>query len=186
MNLREALDAEHSKAQTLRITAHIGGSRKRFKKLLAIMKGDDRKLPQRAAWVLRHCAEAHPEVVQPHLGELLENLRRPGLHDAVKRNTMKAVTELELPDDLAGLAADIAFDLLASPGEAVAIRVYSMAVLARLCEREPALADELRLVIEHQLPLETKPAFRSRARHVLRALDRFAKHEALGQTGLHE
>jgi hypothetical protein len=47
-----------------------------------------------------------------------------------------------------------------------------MAVLEGLCRREPALSAELRLSIEHQLPLETKAAFHSRARHVLRAIDR--------------
>jgi hypothetical protein len=172
MNIRDALDAEHSKAQTLRITAFIGGSKKRFAELLAIMTGDDRRLAQRAAWVVSHCAEAHPGVVKPSIGNLLANLRRPNLHDAIKRNTMKAIAALEVPDNLAGSAADIAFALLNSPGEAVAVKVYAMAVLEGLCRREPALSAELRLSIEHQLPLETKAAFHSRARHVLRAIDR--------------
>ena len=172
MKIRDALEAEHSKAQTLRITAYIGDSRNRFQELLALVFGEERKLAQRAAWVVSHCAEAQPGVVQPFIGELLENLQRSGLHDAIKRNTMKALAPLELPDDLAGRAADLAFNFLGSPDEAVAIKVYSMSVLERLCQREPALADELRLSIEHQLPTETKAAFRSRARHVLKSLDR--------------
>jgi hypothetical protein len=172
MNIRDALDAEHSKAQTLRITAFIGGSKKRFAELMAIMTGEDRRLAQRAAWVVNHTAEAQPEVVEPSIGELLANLQRPNLHDAIKRNTMKAMAGFELPEDLAGSAADIAFGFLNSPDEAVAVKVYSMSVLEGLCRREPALVPEVRLSIEHQLPLETKAAFHSRARHVLRALDR--------------
>ncbi len=64
-----------------------------------------------------------------------------------------------------------AFEFLSSPDEAVAIRVYSMSLLEKLCRREPMLAGELRLHIEHQLPTCESAAFHSRARHVLRALD---------------
>lgn len=177
MNFREALEAEHSKAQTLRLTTYIGSSCHRFGKLLKIVAGDDRMLSQRGAWVISHCAEAHPEVVQPFVGELLKNLQRSNLHDAVKRNTMKAIAELEVPDELAGLAADLAFRYLNSPDEAVAVKVYSMAVIENLCRREPVLAGEFRMVIEQQWPHEKRKAFRSRARHVLAALD---KMEAVG------
>ncbi len=172
MDFREALEAEHSKAQTLRLTAYIGTSRRRFEELLQIVMGDDPLLAQRGAWAINHCAQAHPEVVQPYLAELLENLKRANLHDAVKRNTMKAVAELEVPDALAGLATDLAFQFLLSPNEAVAVKVYSMALLEKLCRREPALAGELRMVIEQQWPHEKRKAFRSRGRHVLAALDR--------------
>lgn len=172
VNLRDALDAEHSKAQTLRITAYIGGSRRRFSELVEILTGTDRRLAQRAAWVVSHVAESRPAVQLPFLKELLNHLRQPGLHDAIKRNTMKAASQVPLPDEVGGLAADLAFEFLRSPDEAIATRVYSMSVLEQLCHREPALADELRLSIEHLSPFETKPAFRSRARQVLRSLDR--------------
>ena len=174
MDLREALQAEHSKAQTLRITKHIGASQKRFGELVAIVTGDDPLLAQRAAWVITHVAESRPAIVKPFLRELLEFIQRPNLHDAIKRNTMKAASLIDLPDDLAGLAADLAFDLLASPAEAVATKVYSMSVLEKLCEREPELAGELRLHIQDQLPTATKAAFHSKARHVLKTLDRIA------------
>ena len=123
MNIREALDVEHSKAQTLRITTFIGGSKKRIAELMTLLIGEDRRLAQRAAWVVSHCAEAHPGVVRPFVGELLANLRRENLHDAIKRNTMKAIAELDVRDDLAGAAADIAFAFLNSPDEAVAVKV---------------------------------------------------------------
>lgn len=172
MHLREALAAEHSKAQTLRIAEFIGDSRARFGELVRILTGDDRMLAQRAAWVVTQCAETNPETVLPSLEKLLEQLRQPNLHDAIKRNTMKVASMLEVPDDIAGLAAGIAFDLLASPEEAVAVKANAMGVLEKLCLREPALADELRLAIEQQLPLNPKAAFQARARHVLQTLDR--------------
>jgi hypothetical protein len=94
---------------------------------------------------------------------------------------MKAAASLEIPDDIAGLAADLAFEFLASPNEPVAVKVYSMSVLQRLAEREPVLAEELRLHLKQQLPGSGAPAFRSRARQVLAALDRRQGPAAGGQ-----
>ncbi|MEM7143528.1 MAG: hypothetical protein AAF591_00240 [Verrucomicrobiota bacterium] len=179
MNLKAELRAEHSKAQTMRIVGWIGGSSKRFGELAAIVTGEEPLLAQRGAWAVSHCAESNPTVVRDSLLDLLEHLRRPDLHDAIKRNVMKAVSIGELDEDSAGLAADIAFELLGSPDEAVATKVYSMSVLQQVCEMEPELVQELKMHIEQQLPLTKKPAFHSRARHVLRALDELGA-ESLG------
>ena len=144
---------------------------KRFAALVAIICGPEQGRPaQRGAWVITHCAEVKPDVVKPFLKELLENLKKPELHDAIKRNTMKAMTMLPIPDDLAGLAFDLGLRFLSDEGEAVATRLYSMAVLHKLCEREPALANEVILTIEAHLPRNKKPTFQSRAKHVLKAL----------------
>ena len=174
MDLPAALDSEHSKAQTLRITDWVGTNQGRFESLLAILRGTDGRRAQRAAWVISHLAERHPQFVQPHLPSLLENLRRPGLHDAVKRNTLKAATELETPDELAGLVADLSFSYLISPEEAVAVKVHALTLLERLCHREPELAGEVRLAIEQEQRHQPTPAFRSKARQVLQSLDRIA------------
>lgn len=174
MDLPTALDAEHSKAQTLRITDWVGTNHERFDSLLKILQGTDRRRAQRAAWVISHCAGKHPKFVQPYLSTLLENLRRPDLHDAVKRNTLKAATELETPDDLAGLVADLSFSFLISPDEAVAVKVHSLTLLERICQREPALVGEVRLAIEKENANQPTAAFRSKARHVGKALDQIA------------
>ena len=169
--LRDALLAEHSKQQTVQITEWIGSNRKRFAALVAIICGSEQGIPaQRGAWVIIHCAEANPEVVVPYLKDLLENLKRPELHDAIKRNTMKVMALLPIPDDLAGLAFDLALRFLTDEGEAVAARAYSMTVLQKICEREPTLADEVFLTIEAHLPHKKKPAFQSRAKQVLKQL----------------
>ncbi|MAS94111.1 MAG: hypothetical protein CMO55_13020 [Verrucomicrobiales bacterium] len=181
MNLQTSLKSKHSKAQTILIAKEIGDSRERFEELLSFVLGEDMDLARRAAWVVACCAEEHPDMVQPYLDRLLGNLQRPDLHDGVKRNTMKVAAELALPDELSGLAADIAFRLLGSPDETVAVKVHSMSVLESLCIREPALAEELRLSIEHQLPTGTKAGFRSKARRVLASLERLGRNRGRDQ-----
>lgn len=175
MDLQKLLREEHSKTQSQRIADLVGESKPAFSRLVGIVTGDDLKLSQRGAWAVTCCVEAHPELLPPFLEALIKNLSRPGLHDAVKRNTMKVIAENEIPENLAGLAADTAFRILSSPDESIAARVHSMTVLERLCTMEPELSVELHLLIEHQLPFETSPGYRSKARRVLKTLDRLAK-----------
>ena len=172
MNLHEALDSEHSKAQTLRIVSYIGESEKRFPELLEIVKGADKRLAQRAAWVISHCAEQNPGVVQPRVFELLQFVREGDHHDAIKRNTMKAVALLDLPGRVAGLAADVAFEMLSSPDEAIATRAYSLTVLERHCQDEPELIPELRMIMDHLSGPKLPAALKARIREARKTLDR--------------
>ena len=173
MDIRNVLETEHSKASTMKIVRHVGKSSKRFAEIVGFVTGDEPLLAQRASWVISHCTESAPQIVEACLPELLKNLRdRAQVHDAVRRNTMRAASLLEIPDDIAGLAVDLAFGYLTSAEEPVAVKVYSMSIIQRLSEREPVLADELRLHLEQQIPGSDKPAFRSRARQVLAKLDK--------------
>ncbi len=173
MDLRAEILREHSKPQALRIANWIGTDQQRFDQLIELFLNDHHRVAQRAAWILGFSAEAHPQLILPHLKSLLKNLQKPGIHDAVKRNALRIVALLELPDALMGLAADICFDFLANPKEPVAIRVHAMQVLYNISLKEPDLADELCLLIEDGMH-HGSAGFRSRGRKILKALGRTA------------
>jgi hypothetical protein len=103
------------------------------------------------------------------LKALIRNLKRPGLHDAVKRNTIRILQFIPIPRSLQGHATAICFDLFKNPKEPVAVRVFSMSVLGRIAEDQPELKGELKLLIEDQLPFGSA-GFISRARKVLKQL----------------
>ncbi len=171
MDIREALIEEHSKAQAMRIASYIGNDAERFATLMRLFLQDEWRITQRAAWVVMHCVEAHPKIVVPHLPEMIDNLKRP-VHDAVKRNSLRIMKELDISEDLLGDLTTICFDLLASPKEPTAIHCFSMEILHKVCLREPALSDELCLLIEDGWEHGT-PGFHSRGRKVLKALAPF-------------
>lgn len=172
MDLRLALEHEHSKAQTMEIVRYVGKSMNRFGKIVALVRLNEPVIAQRASWVVSHCAESAPKSVESYLPDLLKNLRRPeAVHDAVRRNTLRAASLIEIPDDIAGLAVDLSFEYLTSSTEPVAVKAYAMTIVQRLSEREPVLAEELRLHLAGTIPGSDKPAFRARARKVLAALD---------------
>jgi len=127
------------------------------------------RVTQRAAWAVGWSADKHPELIKPYLEPLLRNLEQP-VHDAVKRNSIRLLENLEIPEDLMGIATDTCFRFLNSPGEAIAIRVYAMSVLCNICKKEPDLKEELRLCIESQLPFSSA-AFINRGQKVILKLE---------------
>ena len=172
-DLREALLEEHLKAQTLRIVEQIRSGRKRFDELMVLFFSNEDIISARAAWVVGHVAEARPKLLGPYLTRMLENLRGP-VHVAVKRNTLRVVQEADLTEPQMGLAADLCFALVPDPNEPPAVRAYALTICHRICQAEPALAGELKLIIENCFS-RSPAAVRSRARKVLKALDQTAR-----------
>jgi hypothetical protein len=171
MNLREALLQEHSKKQTLRIVSYISDDKDRFALLMHLFLGPEYRVTQRAAWAVSCCAENHPELLKGWLKKIVQNLSHPGLHDAVKRNSLRLLQFIPIPKYLQGQLANICFGLLQSTPEPVAIKVFSMSVLGNLCKEEPELKNELKLIIESHLP-HGSAGFISRGKKVLKQLER--------------
>ncbi|MGN6495262.1 MAG: hypothetical protein ACTHLE_24960 [Agriterribacter sp.] len=170
MNIREALLKEHSRQQCDRIVRYIGNSQSRFNELIRLFFGDEYRVVQRAAWVLSYSAIAHPALVKKHLKELVENLDKPGIHDAVKRNTVRLLQEIEMPPSLHGQIMNTCFRFVEDPEEAVAIKAFSLTVLHNLSKQYPEIIPEIKLLINEQMPHQTA-AFASRAKKILKAFE---------------
>ncbi|TNE53486.1 MAG: hypothetical protein EP344_14920 [Bacteroidetes bacterium] len=167
--LTEQLLLEHSKPQARRLTDWIGHDAERLAALLDIFLGQNHRLTQRAAWVVGTLAEKTPYLLEPWLPEMVAKMREPGVHDAVKRNVVRILEDIDIPDSVLDEVADACFGFLADPQEAVAVRVFSMTVLEKICRKIPELKPELRLLIEEHWEHGTA-AFHSRGRKVLKML----------------
>ena len=168
MKLRQEILKEHSKHQTMKIAAWVGEDKKRFDDLMKLFLQDEYRVVQRSAWIVKYVADAHPDWIKPYLKKMLEYCRKP-VHDAVKRNVIRILEQVEIPKRLQGLAATICFDFLSSSEEPVAVKVFSMSVLYNITREEPELKGELITLIEGQLEF-AKPAFRSRGSKILKML----------------
>lgn len=169
MDIRKELSREHSRAKTMKIVDYVGNNPARLKVLVDIFLTGPYRITQRAAWPLSYCAEREPELIIPHLKTILNYLKKPGIHDAVKRNTVRLLQFIEIPKRHQGQVADICFGYLQDPKEPVAIRAFSMTVLASIARQNPDLRQELAILIEDQLPFGS-PAFVSRGRKVLKEI----------------
>jgi len=171
MNLRNALIAEHSKAQCMRIVNWIGTDQQRFNELLSLFLSDEKLLVQRAAWPLSYAVEACPAFIRAHYGKLIKNMQRPGLPDAVKRNTVRIFQDTDVPERYRGELMNACFCFIESLSEKPAVKAFALTVLFNLSKQYPDIQPELKAIIEDRWEYETA-AFRSRGRKILKQLNK--------------
>jgi hypothetical protein len=171
MDLESEILKEHSKRQTVRIAQWIGDDPKRFKQLMELFLHGEFVVTQRAAWIVSECFDRSPQLIPPWLPALLKKMQEPGVHDAVKRNTVRILQFIDIPKRLLGTAVSACFDFLNSPDAPIAVKANAMTVLLHAAEREPELGRELKTSIELQLP-SMIPALCARARIVLKRLEK--------------
>lgn len=149
------------------IVSYIGYSPERFAELMALFLGDNYRTAQRASWAVGYCAEYRPDLVGPYLEKMIDLLKRKDAHVAVKRNVVRLLQFIKIPNNLRGMAFSHCYDLLGNPNEAVAIRCFSMTVAFNIAKNEPDLLNELKVIIAECIEHSPKPGFCSRARKIL-------------------
>lgn len=169
MDLKSQILKEHSKANCQRIQKYVGNNKKRFADLVDVFLAGPYRVTQRAAWPISYCVEEYPQLITPHLRKILNFLKKPGIHVAVKRNTIRLLQFIDIPKKFQGQVAEICFQFLLDKKETVAVQAFSMTVLANLSMKIPELKNELLIIIEDRLPYATA-GFRARARKTLKQL----------------
>jgi hypothetical protein len=169
MNLLAELSREHSSAMRNRIVAFVGQKKDRFGELVEIFLAGPYRVTQRAAWPLSYCVQKQPELILPHLSRVLSAAERPGAMDAVKRNIVRLLQFVDIPRRYHGRVVKLCFGYLQNRKEPIAVRVFSMTVLANLTEQLPELSNELCLLIEDELPYGSA-GFLSRGKKILHKL----------------
>ena len=170
MNLKEMILQEHSKAQTNKIIAWVGDSQKRFDDLFYLFINDEYRVVQRAGWPLSYIAATYPQLIQKHFSKLIQNLHKTGLHNAVKRNTVRLLQEITIPKKFHGEIMSLCFDYISSPDEAIAVKAFSLTILQNLSAEYPDIKPELKTIIHNRWDFETA-AFHSRARKILKSMN---------------
>ena len=171
MDLHQLLRSEHSKKQTDRIVRYIGDDAARFAVLMELFFKGEYRITQRAAWPLSYCVRAHPALIDPYFKPLLDNLARKDIHVAVIRNTVRLLQDVDIPKRYHGRVMSTCFDFIQSVETPIAVKAFSLTILANLSAQYPEIRPELKLIIEEQWEHAT-PAFRSRAKKILRDASR--------------
>jgi len=169
-HIKELLETEHSKAQTMLIVEYIGVDSHRFEALMSLFLDDDWWMNQRASWPLPYIVSKSPELIYPYLNQLINSLENP-THNAVVRNTVKILQDIEIPEDYQGKIVDICMNLLANPNEPVANRMFSMNVVYNISLKWPDLQNELKILIESQMN-HGSPGFKSRGRKIIALIEK--------------
>lgn len=170
MDLRTAILAEHSRTQSLYIAGWIGNNASRFRQLMQLFLEDEYRVVQRSAWIIGFVAMKHPALLAPHLPAMVARMDDAGTPAAVKRNVLRILQYVSIPATLQGAVMNSCFRFLEDPEEPVAVKAFSMSILAGLAKDYPDIKNEIRLLVEDQLETNPTPGIRSRAKKVLKAI----------------
>ena len=169
MNLREAVLTKYSKENCAAIVQWVGNSQRRFDLLFSLFLEEEYRVTQMASWPLSYCVENNPYLINSNYPRLLAHLQKAGLHDSVKRNAVRLLQFVDIPEKYQGAVMNICFQYLENPAEAVAIKAFSLTVLSSLAKQYPEIIPEVKILIEDQLPRQTA-AFKVRAKAFLKAV----------------
>lgn len=169
-DIKDALIAEHSKSQTMRIVKYIGNDKNRFKELMTIILGKDELLSQRGAWVFAFCCDAEPQLLQPYFKQIIKKLKEERNHDAIKRNFMRSLQDAIIPEKFQGEIYDIALNYVLSENEARAARVFGMSVLFNIAKLHPELLTELKAILIDLNTYSDTPSLIARSKGILKEM----------------
>jgi hypothetical protein len=172
MDIKEALESEHSNAQSTKIATYIENHPHKLEELMNCFFSSEFRLCQRAAWPLSKIGSKMSDQFIPYLPKMLEHIQSP-VHDAAIRNTVRILQDIEIPEKLIGPVYELCFDYLISPKVPVAIKVFSMTTLANIAQHFPDLVPELILAIEDNIP-HSSAGYNSRAKKELKRLRKIA------------
>jgi hypothetical protein len=173
MNIRDALleDKNQHRKKALLIAGYACSSPKYFKELIQCFLANEYRLAQRAAWSVSWAARKKPELITPYIKDLVAQLSRTDVHNAVIRNSVRVLEAIEIPEELHADVMNACFAFIENPSTSVAIKAFSMTTLFNLSKYYPEIKNELKLIVENNWDNESA-AFKSRGKKILNQLQK--------------
>ena len=123
-------------------------------------------IAQRVAWSVSDVAQRKPELIQPYVKEIVQQLQRTDVHPAVVRNSVHILQSIAIPEQLHGQVMNACFNFIEKPATPVAIKAFALTTLYNLSKHYPDIQQELKTIIEERMNNETA-AFISRGKKIL-------------------
>lgn len=120
-----------------------------FRKLMEFSFSDDKKLAFHASWTLTKVCDKYPEIIHPHLTEIIEALDKID-NESAQRSFLRIISLTDMSrigTKHHGILAEHCFNALRSGFSAIAIKAYAMEALYKLALIYPELANELSATI---------------------------------------
>ncbi|MBU0763482.1 MAG: hypothetical protein KJ607_01465 [Bacteroidetes bacterium] len=166
----KAMLVDSSRAIGDMVAERVGDNPGYYAEILRLAFSPDPQIAARAGRVAILCAEKSPELLRPHLKNIIKQLpqmKTPGTSRCLL-NLILNGPEIE-DEGLLGSLVNICFENIMSGKETAAVKVYSTEILYSISCREPGIKYELIAVIEDQLEKNT-PAFKNVGQKLLSKL----------------
>jgi hypothetical protein len=142
-----------------------------FNKLIEYSFSDDKKLAFRASWAITKICDNYPDIIYPWLPGIIESLDNIK-NESTQRSFLRSISLSNintLGNKHHGMLADHCFKMLESGFSAIAVKAYSMEILAKLAVIYPELINELAATI-NMLHGEGSAGIQAKGRLVLNQL----------------
>ena len=171
MNIKKALSGVYSKDQIETVATYTCSKTTHFDELMQCFLSNDIRLAQMASWSVSFAARLNPVFIKPYIKNLVQQLNRKDVHDAVIRNSIRILQDIEIPADLHGTVMNSCFELIEQPTTPAAIKAFSLTTLYNLTKVYHEIKQEFKLLIEAVWDNES-PSFKSRGRKILQELNK--------------
>lgn len=101
----------------------------------------------RAAWALSHINEKQRDLLTPYLTEIIAIVVSTN-NLSLKRELIKILLEHPLPEDPSAQLLDSSIATITSRTVPVGLRMYSMSVVDKYCDRYPELTAEFMVILD--------------------------------------
>ena len=167
--LLELIQQSNSKTIINQVIDYVGNNQQRLDELMRLFLGDHMRISQRSSWAVGHIGEQQPQLFDKYHPHLIEHLRQPHAHNAIKRNIVRMYQFIEIPYEYEGKLYEIALNFLLDSNEAIAVKAFSMHVCERIAIKYTDLIPELMDAIVSVLP-NASSGVKNRGKHVLNRL----------------
>ena len=174
MKLREEILKEHSKKQCQKIVRWVGDDKKRFAELIYLMLHDEYRVAQRAAYPVSYCVQNYPELIKPWFGKMIKKMGDKKAHDAIRRNALRILENVDIPEKYCGQLFEISNNYLHDLKEPIAVRAFSISVMYNIAKKYSDLIIEIQHNAESLLHCGI-PAMESRSKNILKEIKKAKK-----------
>lgn len=142
MLLASELLKENSRYNVNRIVRIVEEDPGLVKELVGFSVQRNVVLSMRASWVLTHCYDSMPDLIQPYIEVLVK--ASPGLvHTGTRRNVLRMLMNEKIPEDLQGFLFDQCLNWIISKKEPIAVKANAMEILGNIVKEQPDLKNEV-------------------------------------------
>lgn len=171
MNIQERIAKPLSKIEVQHIVEELYGNKSCLAEFILLFHHAAHSDMNRAAWILGVFAERHMSSLTTHLPTIANCLNIEPITDGVKRNVLRILRQIPLPENIHSMVMNKCFDYVANPNEAIAVRSFALETLTNLAAFYPDIKPEIQCIAEdilqHQQP---SAGLKSRAMKTLKML----------------
>lgn len=146
VKIRSLFTDETSRATTDFVIRFLMKEPQLLDELLDLIYLKEDPVSRRAIWTLDIFGEEHPEMVEPFIQRIIENLPLDG-HDAYKRHSLRILSRHKIPELYEVKVYDYCLTILTGK-EAIATKAHAMHILYRFAKMEPGIRHEVTAAIE--------------------------------------